>query len=332
MEKLRIAEAIMASQILAKGRNARKRSQAPKRQARKQPAKRSTKTKQPLSLGKRIRRKFLMLLVWSIPLLLIYYMLFSGEQDLLDKYKSKNDPTAQRNKQAIEEIYTEKVSETQADADQPLLYDDEIPSPNLEHGQANPPIQADAHGQMERTNQQVNSPSTNTQQDSHGTEASERSQEPSDQNSLTVANFPDQKLYYVLIEDNKGYIAPVLYNFGNRKPEPALVLEKILEGPTLLQKDHGFSTLIPEQTYLRNLRVEDHTAIVDLTHAFQENQFGFLGSKMAVSQIVYALCEFPEINQVKILIEGEEVQYLGGPEGIVNKRFTRRDFPMEYTE
>lgn len=86
-------------------------------------------------------------------------------------------------------------------------------------------------------------------------------------------------------------------------------MESLLEGTT--QK--GQTNIIPKQTKLRSVKVENGTATVDFTGDLRKNFVGgSTGETMLVGSIVDTLTEFPEVKKVQILIDGKKVESLGG--------------------
>ena len=84
-------------------------------------------------------------------------------------------------------------------------------------------------------------------------------------------------------------------------------MESLLEGTT----EKGQTNIIPKQTKLRSVKVENGTA--DVTGDLRKNFVGgSTGETMLVGSIVDTLTEFPEVKKVQILIDGKKVESLGG--------------------
>ncbi len=95
-----------------------------------------------------------------------------------------------------------------------------------------------------------------------------------------------------------------------RREQARLVMEALLQGPrTRLMR------IIPTDTTLRALYLQpDGTAYVDLDAAFARGlEHGSEDALLAVRAITDTLAvNFPEVQRVKILVDGQEVRALGG--------------------
>ncbi len=92
-------------------------------------------------------------------------------------------------------------------------------------------------------------------------------------------------------------------------------LSSLLKGPTLAEAKRGFRSFIPPETRLLSAYVKNGTAVINLSEEFQFNQYGIEAYQAQLAQIVFTVCEFPTVDAVQFLIEGEKKQYLGG-EGV----------------
>jgi spore germination protein GerM len=105
------------------------------------------------------------------------------------------------------------------------------------------------------------------------------------------------------------------------------VVRELLCGPTEKEAKKGVYTEIPVTTKVLNVVHKGEIAEVDLSEEF--NCGGGLDSITArVVQIVWTLTEIESIKAVKILIGGNEVNYLTGEGLIANKPFTRKDIGL----
>ena len=87
-------------------------------------------------------------------------------------------------------------------------------------------------------------------------------------------------------------------------------LNALLSGPTAQESARDTVSFIPPNTRILSVRVEGHTAYVDLNEAFQFNPHGSEGLRYQIWQIVYTATEFPNVHDVQILIEGNRVDFL----------------------
>jgi spore germination protein GerM len=91
-------------------------------------------------------------------------------------------------------------------------------------------------------------------------------------------------------------------------------LNALLAGPSAEEKRRGLLSLIPANTRILSATVRGSTAYISFSEEFQYNTYGVEGYAAQLNQIVWTVTEFPNIQDVQILIEGRRVDYLG--EGI----------------
>ncbi len=103
----------------------------------------------------------------------------------------------------------------------------------------------------------------------------------------------------------------------------ALWLSQLLDGPQGPDVEAGATTAIPQGTELLHVAREDSVLVVDLSSEFTSGG-GSLSMQMRVGQIVYTGTQFEGIESVRILIDGEQLDAIGG-EG-VPAGGARRDF------
>ncbi len=102
-----------------------------------------------------------------------------------------------------------------------------------------------------------------------------------------------------------------------------LWLSLLLDGPQGPDEEAGATTAIPQRTELLHVAREDSVLVVDLSSEFTSGG-GSLAMQMRVGQVVYTGTQFEGIESVRILIDGEQVDSIGG-EG-VPAGGARRDF------
>ncbi|MDR1277299.1 MAG: GerMN domain-containing protein [Treponema sp.] len=88
----------------------------------------------------------------------------------------------------------------------------------------------------------------------------------------------------------------------------------LLQGPTTEEQRRGIVSLIPQGSRILSATVRGSTAYISFSEEFQYNTYGVEGYAAQLKQIVWTATEFPNIQDVQILIEGRRVDYLG--EGI----------------
>ncbi len=133
-------------------------------------------------------------------------------------------------------------------------------------------------------------------------------------------------VYFVSVDDSgdislKQIVRPVYYTDS---PLTA-TLETLLEGLSPEELNQGLLNLIPENTQINSIRIENSTAYIDFSEDLRFNPFGTEGIKAALRQIVYTATEFSTVDKVQILINGNRISYLSS-EGInIEDPLSRRD-------
>jgi len=103
------------------------------------------------------------------------------------------------------------------------------------------------------------------------------------------------------------------------------VLNAILAGPSADELNRGILNLIPQNTRLLSATVRGNTAYISFNENFLFNTFGGEGYVAQLRQIVWTVTEFPNVNDVQILVEGRRLDYLG--EGIwIGSPISRQSF------
>ncbi len=125
------------------------------------------------------------------------------------------------------------------------------------------------------------------------------------------------KVYFIGPVDGVPTLVEVERRVEGRRPDALLrgAVEALLLGPTTEERGKGVSTEIPAGTRLRTLSVRDGVVFVDLTSAIAGGG-GSTSMQARLWQIVYTGTQLPAAQQVRLLIEGQERQSLGG-EGLV---------------
>lgn len=93
------------------------------------------------------------------------------------------------------------------------------------------------------------------------------------------------------------------------KDKYTAILESLLSGPT----EKGQTSIVPKKTKLQSVTLKNGTAVVSFSSELQKNFVGgSTGEEMLVGSIVNTLTEFPEVKQVRILIDGRSIESLSG--------------------
>jgi len=112
---------------------------------------------------------------------------------------------------------------------------------------------------------------------------------------------------------------------GEGAEEAAYWLDLLVSGPQGPDQEAGATTAIPEGTELLGVSRGGETIYVDLSSEF-ESGGGSLSMQLRVAQIVYTATQFEGVEAVRITIDGEEVDSIGGEGLILPDPMTRRSF------
>ena len=129
------------------------------------------------------------------------------------------------------------------------------------------------------------------------------------------AELRDRALYFIHV-DRGGSI---LREKVNRKlpvsdSPMSDAIQAVVAGPNGDEKQKGLISLIPPKTRLLSATVRGDTAYISFSEDFQYNTYGVEGYAGQLKQVIFTATEFPNVQNVQILIEGRKVDYLG--EGI----------------
>ncbi len=90
---------------------------------------------------------------------------------------------------------------------------------------------------------------------------------------------------------------------------PSVVVQELIVGP----KNTGLFPTFPPETRLLSLKVEDSIAMVDFSQDIVTKHWGgSAGETLTIMSLVNSLTELEEIEEVRILVEGEKADSLLG--------------------
>ncbi|MER3455303.1 MAG: hypothetical protein C4304_00065 [candidate division GAL15 bacterium] len=116
---------------------------------------------------------------------------------------------------------------------------------------------------------------------------------------------------------NAGQLVPGLrWVYGRTRSDwVAAAVRELLRGPNPKERALGYSSEIPPGTRLLGVRIRGQTAYVNLSRPFESG--GGSASMLArLYQVVYTVTHFPGVQEVRIEIEGQLRDSLGG-EGLL---------------
>lgn len=115
--------------------------------------------------------------------------------------------------------------------------------------------------------------------------------------------------YFGLMTANDIFTVPVIRIVEAADDLKIAALQQLIAGP---DPDGPLSPTAPPETQILSLTIENGVATVDFSDDIREHAAGSAGETMVVASIVNTLTEFPDVQKVQILVEGEEGASLGG--------------------
>jgi spore germination protein GerM len=105
------------------------------------------------------------------------------------------------------------------------------------------------------------------------------------------------------------YLVPELHKVPVDSHPARTAIELLLAGT----KNPELVGIMPEGTQLKNLTIKDHIAYVDFNDKLIKRNGGGSSSEiLLVAAIVDTLTEFPDIQQVQILVNGKKIETISG--------------------
>jgi germination protein M len=134
-------------------------------------------------------------------------------------------------------------------------------------------------------------------------------------------------LYLIRVTDDGRIIAEAVTRTIRFTRSPLTqTLETLIAGPDADDLNRGLLSLIPAGSRILGARIENGVAHLSFNEAFRFNDLGLEGHLAQLQQIVLTATNFPSVDAVQILIEGQRVDYLGGDGVFVGRPLTAADF------
>ena len=105
----------------------------------------------------------------------------------------------------------------------------------------------------------------------------------------------------------------------------AFWLQILFGGPMGPDQEVGATSAIPDGTELLGVAREGSVLEVDVSSRF-ESGGGSLSTQLRVAQVVYTGTQFEGIEAVRILIDGERIDWIGAEPVVLSEPLARRDF------
>jgi spore germination protein GerM len=126
-------------------------------------------------------------------------------------------------------------------------------------------------------------------------------------------SYTDQVLYFIRVNNDDGEI--IRSKTTRRLPVSGTPLQDTLEalitGPDSAGEREGMRSLIPPDTRVLSAAISGNTARINFSEEFQYNTAGIDGLVAQLIQVIWTATEFPNVQDVQILIEGNRIDHLG---------------------
>ncbi|TVQ27696.1 MAG: hypothetical protein EA382_03095 [Spirochaetaceae bacterium] len=134
-------------------------------------------------------------------------------------------------------------------------------------------------------------------------------------------------LYFIKLTDSgrihpQRVVRPVYYATGPLTE----TIRSLIAGPSASELDNGLINLIPPGTELISASVQGGVAYLNFNQSFRFNSYGAEGTVAQLLQIIYSSTEFPTVDRVQFMVDGEVVDYLGGDGIFVGEPLDRTAF------
>lgn len=151
--------------------------------------------------------------------------------------------------------------------------------------------------------------------------------------TTTTLDLPTEPVFvYLLGESTTGEPGPFLIPVsrlteGTEPDDVETAIRSLLTGLRPSETEAGLSTAVPEGSALLGLTADGGVAVVDLSSEFEDGGPGGSFSAMAkLAQLVWSATRDPEVSAVRLLIEGEAVEFFSSEGLEITDDLTRADF------
>jgi hypothetical protein len=119
-----------------------------------------------------------------------------------------------------------------------------------------------------------------------------------------------------------AHLVPVLRTVPATRAVATAAVRELLAGPA--SDERGLLTMIPGGTDLLGITIDGSVATVDLGGAF-ESGGGSASMFGRLAQLVYTVTQFPTVDTVRLRLDGQPVESIGGEGVIVGAGLGRAD-------
>lgn len=175
-----------------------------------------------------------------------------------------------------------------------------------------------------------NHPKLDTQKNSIAvtqTNASDLIEDPNGVIKNVTRNLSQRFLFFITVRNGEELLITESKRLFDSTEKPLTkLLNELLSGPDIAERSHGMTTAIPPGVVLNEVYIRGNIAYIDVSENFRFNRLGREGIRAQVEQVVLSATQFPNVELVQILIDGQRLNFLD-PEGTyIGKPIRRSDF------
>ena len=115
-------------------------------------------------------------------------------------------------------------------------------------------------------------------------------------------------LYFIQDEQDESFLVSEVREIPPASAPELAAIEELIKGPSA----QGLQPVLPPQTKVNRIEVENGLAVLDLSAEAMKISRGSWGEALVVWAMVNTLTKFPGVEAVQILIEGNPVETLAG--------------------
>lgn len=165
-------------------------------------------------------------------------------------------------------------------------------------------LEAEPGQEQEQTEPEKEDETARQEENQNGQEETDHRLRPAETVTITLY-FADRKA----VEDNHtgeyGFLAPVQRTYPHTTEVLNLALGELIKGPG--QTENHLGPVMPSTTRILGISIENGVATVNLSsEVLTDSPGGTLGGSIFMNAMVLTATEFPAVNSVQVLVEGED--------------------------
>lgn len=124
-------------------------------------------------------------------------------------------------------------------------------------------------------------------------------------------NVDSWDLIFYSVDKDTDLLVPVSVSYPKREGIAKAVTEELVLGSPLSTRiaEFGLEMPLPQRTKVLGISIRDNVARVDFSEDFLDHK-DKIHEQLSVTALVYTLTQFPTIDSVQIIVNGQEIQSL----------------------